>query len=65
MRSNDDDDLIDFSRVPTTPEDNAMLARVRTLDTLDPQQYLEFLLEFSERHPPTREIARFHEPFVL
>lgn len=59
------DDLIDFSSVPTTPEDLAMLRGVRELDRLDPQQYLEFLIAFSERHRPTREIPERHEPFVL
>ncbi len=45
MRLNDED-LIDFSTVPTTPEDLAMLRAVRELDRLDPQQSLEFLIAF-------------------
>jgi hypothetical protein len=65
MPSKKNRELIDFSSVPTTPEDLAMLEAVRALDRLDSHQYLEFLLAFSERHPPTREIPPRHEPFTL
>ena len=65
MRSKSDPEPIDFSSVPTTPLDAQKLLEVRQLDRLNPQQYLEFLLAFIDRHPPTREIPPRHEPFVL
>ena len=66
MTSNDNRDLDGFlDRQITTAEDVAALNRVRELDRLDPFSYLEFLVEFSQRHPPTREIPSRHEPFRL
>lgn len=49
----------------TTPEDVLALHRVRSLDSLDPVEYLRLLLAFADLHPPTREIPPRHEPFVL
>ncbi|HVS31155.1 MAG TPA: hypothetical protein VMS98_06845 [Thermoanaerobaculia bacterium] len=43
----------------------AALLAVRKLNRLDAQQYLDFLLTFTERHPPTRAIPARHEPFSL
>jgi hypothetical protein len=65
MPSPDNCDPIDFSTVPTTSEDVEMLRTVRKLDRLGPAEYLEFLLAFSDRHPPGRDIPPKHEPFIL
>jgi len=66
MRSNGTPDLGGFlDGMITTAEDVAMLHRVRSLDSLDPVEYLRFLLAFTDLHPPTREIPPRHEPFVL
>jgi hypothetical protein len=65
MRSKSVPEPIDFPSVPTTAEDIAALARVKEYDRMDAQQYLEFLLAFTDRHPPTREIPSRHEPFRL
>lgn len=66
MPSNETPDLDGFlDGVTTTPEDVEALARVRSLDYLEPVEYLRFLIAFSERHPATRDIPSRHEPFVL
>ena len=65
MPSGEESDRVDFSSVPTTAADVAALENARTHDRLDPRRYLEFLLAFSERHPPDREIPPRHEPFTL
>ena len=66
MRSNGTPDLDGFlDGVPTTPEDVAALTRARSLDYLEPVEYLRFLIAFAELHPPGREIPSRHEPFVL
>lgn len=65
MQSKSDRDSIDFSAVPTTDEDLEMLQSVRQLDQLDAQGYLDFLLTFTDRHPPTRAIPPRDEPFSL
>lgn len=65
MPSKDSPDRIDFPNVPTTPEDVRMLQAVRKLDRMDARQYLEFLLAFGDRHPPTRQVPPRHEPFRL
>lgn len=66
MQSSDRVDLRGFlDGFVTTAEDVAMLHRVRSLDSLDPVEYLRFLLAFTDLHPPTREIPPRHEPFVL
>ena len=62
MRSNETPDLEGFlDGVPTTPDDVAALARARTLEYLEPVEYLRFLIAFSALHPPTREIPPRHE----
>jgi hypothetical protein len=66
MRSNGAPDLDGFlDGFVTTPEDVAALDRVRSLNYLEPVEYLRFLLAFADLHPPTREIPPRHEPFVL
>lgn len=66
MTSKDRPDLDGFlGGHVTTAEDVAALERVRELDRLDPFSYLEFLVEFSRRHPPTRQVPPRHEPFRL
>lgn len=66
MPSRNKADLEDFlAGTVSTQEDSEALHRVRALDTLDPVSYLQFLVTFSELHPPTREIPPRHEPFVL
>ncbi len=66
MQSKRAPDLEDFlAGLITTAEDNAALLRVRSLDSLSPDEYLRFLLAFTEQHPPTRELPSRHEPFVL
>jgi hypothetical protein len=65
MQSKDAPEPLDFPGVPTTAEDIAALSHVKAFDRMDPQQYLEFLLAFTDRHPPTREIPPNHEPFRL
>ena len=66
MQSKRTPDLEDFlAGMVTTPEDNAALEQVRSLDHLGPGEYLRFLMAFTERHPPTRQIPLRHEPFVL
>ncbi|MBV8520071.1 MAG: hypothetical protein JO197_21945 [Acidobacteria bacterium] len=58
-------DELEFD-VPTTPEDNEMLWRVRELNTMTPQQYLAFLLELTKGLPQSRETNRdTDEPFTL
>jgi len=51
--------------VPTTAADNAALWRVRELNRMDPVEYLEFLLTFTDGAPASREIVAFDEPFTL
>ena len=52
--------------VPTTPADNLALWRVRELNTMDPYEYLEFLVRFTKDLPPSREIdGPWPEPFEL
>ena len=52
--------------VPTTPEDNEALWRVRQLNTMSPEEYLQFLLTFTKNLPPSRETnSDSDEPFVL
>ena len=51
--------------VPTHPADVVALERARTLNTMDPYEFLQFHLLFASRHPPTRDIPPFHEPFTL
>ena len=65
MPSKSNRDPIDFSSVPTTADDVVTLLAVRKLNRLDAQRYLDFLLTFTERHPPTRAIPARHEPFSL
>ena len=66
MKSKSDRDLDGFlARTPTTPEDVIALERARSLDCLDPVEYLSFLKAFASSHPPTREIPPRHEPFKL
>ena len=49
-----------------TPEQNEFLWRVRELNRMGPHEYLEFLLQFSAAHPPSRETTPDDiEPFVL
>jgi hypothetical protein len=40
-----------------TPEQNDQLWRVRRLNRMSPQEYLEFLLAFTEGVPPSREVS--------
>jgi hypothetical protein len=65
MPSKNTPDSIDLAGVPTEAADIAALEVARKLDRLEPLQFLEFLLAFSERHPPDGEIPPYHEPFVL
>ena len=65
MRSKSAPDLATFAPPDATGEDVEALTRVKVFDRMDPQQYLEFLLAFIDRHPPTREIPPNHEPFRL
>ena len=51
--------------VPTTAADNDALWRVRDLNRMEPAEYLEFLLTFTEGVPASREICAFDEPFTL
>ncbi len=58
--------LDNFERdVPTTAADVEALERARSLNAMDPYEFLQFHLLFSPHHPPTREIPPFHEPFSL
>lgn len=63
MQSNVRCEVLDLPE--PTAEDVEALARMRTLNAMDPHEYLAFLLEFSERHPPTREVTIWPEPFEL
>ncbi len=66
MQSKKSPELVDLERdIPTTSEDIAALDAVRRLDRMNAREYLEFLLAFSERHPPSRSIPPRHEPFEL
>ena len=66
MRSNGTSDLDGFlDGMITTAEDVAVLDQMRSLNYLEPAEYLRFLMAFTDLHPPTREIAPRHEPFVL
>lgn len=52
--------------VPITPADNIALWRVRELDVMSPQEYLEFLVRFTRDLPPSGEIdGPWPEPFEL
>lgn len=63
MRSGRRAEILDLPA--PTPEDVAALRRVRTLNAMTPDEYLAFLLQFSERHPPSRDIVSWPEPFSL
>ncbi len=39
-----------------TPEQNEQLWRVRQLNRMDPQQYLDFLLACTKDTPPSRDV---------
>ena len=66
MPSTSSRDLEDFlAGAPTTSDDVAALERLRQHDRLDSRQYLEFLLAFAPRHPPSREVPPRSEPFRL
>jgi len=66
MTSKNKPDLIDFGNaMKMTPEDIEMLWRVKQRDYMDPERYLQFLLAFTERHPPSRETSEGWEPFEL
>ncbi|HEX8155410.1 MAG TPA: hypothetical protein VF698_19910 [Thermoanaerobaculia bacterium] len=56
-------DILDLPE--PTAEDVAALRRMRELNRMDPDEYLAFLIAFSERHPPTREVTSWPEPFEL
>jgi hypothetical protein len=52
--------------VPTTPADNEALWRVRALNAMSPDEYLQFLLTFTKNLPASRETnSDSDEPFVL
>jgi len=52
--------------VPTTAEDNEVLWRLRQLNAMTPEEYLQFLLTFTADLPPSRETnSDSDEPFVL
>ena len=59
--------LDEFERdVPTTPEDNELLWRVRELNSMNSADYLAFLLAVTKDLPPSRETNRdTDEPFSL
>jgi hypothetical protein len=59
--------LGNFERdVPCPPEVSEFLWKVRELNRMGPQEYLEFLNQFSSMHPPTRETNKeSDEPFEL
>ena len=66
MRSNERVEVLDFeTAVPTTAADVDALERARLFNAMDPHEYLAFLLAFTDRHPPGRDIPPFHEPFEL
>ena len=66
MPSPSDPEGIDFERgVVTTAQDIEALDRLRRLNYLSPPAYLDFLLTFTSKHPPTRDIPENHEPFEL
>ncbi len=51
----------------TTPEDNEALWRVRELDRMSPQEYLEWCIELTRDLPSSREDINSpdDEPFTL
>jgi hypothetical protein len=52
--------------VPTTAQDNEALWRARELNTMSPEEYLQFLLTFTADHPASRETnSDSDEPFSL
>jgi hypothetical protein len=50
--------------VPTTAADNEALWRARQLDSMEPHEYLQFLLKLTRDLPPDRHITA-GEPFEL
>jgi hypothetical protein len=57
---------LDFeSDLSTTSVDIEALDRVRRFNYLPPRQYLQFLLQFGQNVPPSREVHPFDEPFEL
>ena len=49
-----------------TPEDLVALERAEQLNTMSPEEYLQFLLTFTKNLPPSRETnSDSDEPFVL
>lgn len=52
--------------VPVTAADNMALWRARKHDLMSPQEYLDFLLQFTKDLPPTGEIdGPWPHPFEL
>jgi hypothetical protein len=52
--------------VPITPADNEALWKIRELNRMNPDEYLEFLLTFTANLPPSRETnSDSDEPFSL
>lgn len=50
--------------VPTTQSDNEALWRARQLSSMEPGEYLQFLLKLTKNVPPDRHITD-GEPFEL
>ena len=52
--------------VPTTAADNEALWRIRQLNSMNPDEYLQFLLALTKGLPPSRETnSDSDEPFTL
>jgi hypothetical protein len=66
MQSKNKVDLSEFMEaMVTTPDDVAALDHVREANQIDRFEYLQFLEQFSAKHPAGREIPERHEPFAL